>query len=159
KVMRSITGLTEEPGSKDNPKILGMRDWIACTYSDVPGMMQYCEGYVHDDVPWCGLCSAFCVTVAGYMPPFKAGSDTDCFLWAQSFASDPNFVEVNEDDVPLGAIVVMTRDGGGHVTMFEGWANSGHSSFKARGGNQSDAVNVQTYSTSDVIGFYWPKEA
>ncbi len=157
KVMRSITGLQEEPGAADNPKILGMRDWIACTYSDVPGMTKYCEGYVHDSTAWCGLCSGFCLTVAGYMPPFVQGSDTDCFLWAQSFASDPNYVRIEEP--VLGAICVMTRDGGGHVTMFEGWANAGHTSYKGRGGNQSDEVNVGTFSTDDLIGFYWPADA
>lgn len=155
KVMRAITGLQEEPGSKDNPKILGMRDWIACTYSDVPGMIDYCEQYTHDEIAWCGLTAAFCCTVAGHMPPFKQSSDTDCFLWAQSFASDPNFVELQ--DAVLGAICVMTREGGGHVTFFESWANSDHSAYKGRGGNQSDEINVATFYTDDLIGFYWPR--
>jgi Putative peptidoglycan binding domain len=153
-VMRAITGLEEYEGSADNPKIMAMRDWIACTYSNVDGMMDYCQGYTGDDVAWCGLASAFCCCVAGIMPPFKKGSDTDCFFWAQSFASDPGFREI--DQPVLGAIAVLTRSGGGHVTMFEGWADSGHNSFKGRGGNQSDAVTVGTYPVDDLIGFFWP---
>ena len=157
KIMRAITGMQEEPGTKDNPRIIGMRDWIACTYYDIPGLMAYAETYQHDDTPWCSLCAAFCLTVAGYIPPFKAGSDTDCYYWAQSFASDPNYVEI--DEPALGAICVMTREGGGHVTLFEGWANSAHTSYKGRGGNQSDSVNIGTFYTSDLIGFFWPREA
>lgn len=157
RVMRAITGLQEEPGAADNPKIIAMRDWIACTYHDVPGLMEYAQTYQHDDTPWCALCASFCVTLAGHMPPFKQGSDTDCYYWAQSFASDPGYIEIMGDDVPLGAIAIMTRDGGGHVTFFESWANSDHTAYKGRGGNQSDEVNVSTFYTSDLIGFYWPK--
>ena len=149
KVMRSITGIEEDTSSGDNPKIMGMRDWIACTYEE---MESYCEGYTGDDVAWCGLATAFCCTVAGIRPPFGP-TDTDKFLWAQSFASDPGFEEI--DEPVLGCIVVMTRSGGGHVTMFEGWVDEGDT-FRARGGNQSDEVNVSTYEVEDVIGWYWP---
>lgn len=48
-VMRSLTGITETPGSANNPKIMSMRDWIACTYGD---MKSYCELYTGDDVAW-----------------------------------------------------------------------------------------------------------
>ena len=153
-VMRAITGTEEEPGSGDNPRIMAMRDWIACTYANVDGMMEYCELYTGDDVAWCGLSTAFCCTVAGVMPPFGE-TDTDRFLWAQSFASDPNFRRL--DDAVLGAIAVLTRSGGGHVTMFEEWTDASHTAFRARGGNQSDAINVQTFPVSDLIGFYWPQ--
>src|SRR5262252_9262958 len=111
KVMRGITGLTEEPGDKDNPKIMGMRDWIACTY---PDMMRYCESYTHDDVPWCGLTAGFCMTVAGVRPPYNPEVDTDSFLWALSWADDPGFMVI--DRPVLGCVVVMEREGGGHVT-------------------------------------------
>lgn len=150
KVMRAITGLEEEPGSGDNPKIMGMRDWIACTY---PEMMDYCLGYTGDDVAWCGLATAFCCTVAGIRPPFGP-TDTDRFLWAQSFGGDGGFEHLLEP--VLGAIVVMTRSGGGHVTMFEGWVDEGVT-FRGRGGNQSDEVNVSTYPVEDVIAWVWPR--
>jgi uncharacterized protein (TIGR02594 family) len=151
-VMRTLTGTREEPGSGSNDTIMAMRDWIACTYANVDGMMEYCEQYTGDDIAWCGLCAAFCVTAAGVMPPFVKGSDTDCFLWAQSFASDPNFIEL--DEPVLGAIVVLTRSGGGHVTFYE---DTDGSSYVCRGGNQSDAVTVDEYPISDVIGVYWPR--
>jgi len=148
--MRYITGLTEEPGEGDNPKILAMREVIARVY---PEMRDYCDSYTHDSIAWCGLASAFCVTVAGHRPPFGA-TDTDKFLWAQSFASDLGFVEIGTPRV--GAIVVMTREGGGHVTMFESATNG---SVTCRGGNQSDCVCLSNYDADTVIGYYWPKDA
>ena len=150
KVMRAITGTEETSGSGNNPRIMGMRDWIACTY---PEMMEYCEGYTGDDVAWCGLTAAFCCTIAGVRPPFDPRDELKCFLWAKSFSTDPGFDEL--DDPVLGTIVVMDREGGGHVTMFEGWVDEGDT-FKARGGNQSDAINVQTYSVDQVVGWFWP---
>jgi uncharacterized protein (TIGR02594 family) len=149
-VMRAITGLTEEPGEADNPKIVGMREVIARAY---PEMRSYCDLYEHDSTAWCGLAAAACVTVAGYRPPFGA-TDTDKFLWAQSFASDPGFEGI--DTPRVGAIVVMTREGGGHVTMYEGKTNG---SISCRGGNQSDCVCVSNYDPNTVIGYYWPKGA
>jgi uncharacterized protein (TIGR02594 family) len=146
--MRAITGVTEEPGAADNPKILEMRNWIACTYSD---MEKYCEGYDHDDVPWCGLTAAFCMTVAGIRPPFGT-TDTDRWLWALAWADDPNF-ELLEKPV-LGCVVVLEREGGGHVTFYESTSGS---NFKCRGGNQSDAINVSSYPQSDVVALVWPK--
>ena len=147
--MRAITGLTEDP-SGDNPKILGMARIIGRVY---PEMKSYCDQYQHDSTAWCGLTAAFCCTVAGYRPPFGE-EDTDCFLWAQSFASDPNFEEIGTPR--LGSVVVMTREGGGHVTLWEGETDG---SVTCRGGNQSDMVNVANYAKSSVIGYYWPKGA
>jgi uncharacterized protein (TIGR02594 family) len=150
KAMRSITGLTEEPGSEDNPKIMGMRDWIACQYTD---MKDYCEGYTGDDVAWCGLCAAWCVTVAGIRPPFGA-TDTDKFLWALAWADDTGFYHL--DEPVRGCIVVMTRSGGGHITFYEETVDG---MYRCRGGNQSDAVNVQSYDPSTVVALLWPKDA
>src|SRR5215467_190727 len=111
--MRMATGTTETPGAASNPKIMAARDFIADTY---PEMAQYCQGYTDDSVPWCGLAVAYCCAANDIRPPFGP-TDTDRFLWAQSFANDPGFVEI--DEPLLGCIVVMTRSGGGHVTLYE----------------------------------------
>lgn len=147
KVMRSITGITETPGSADNPKILGMRDWIACTYDD---MMAYCELYQHDETPWCGLTAAFCMTVAGIRPPFGP-TDTDRWMWALSWAND-NGYEVLDEPV-LGCVVVLSREGGGHVTFYESTSGS---NYMCRGGNQSDCVNLAPQAISNVVALVWP---
>jgi hypothetical protein len=52
-------------------------------------------------------------------------------MWAQSFASDPGYVKLGSP--VTGAIVVMSREGGGHVTMFEEWDDNGN--LRCRGGN------------------------
>lgn len=93
------------------------------------------------------------MTMAGIRPPFKSGSDTDCFLWARAWADDPNFIKLATPR--LGCIVVLSRSGGGHVTTYEADAGS---SIKCRGGNQSDAVNLATYPKSNVVAYVWPKD-
>lgn len=149
KVMRAITGVTEEPGAADNAKILGMRDWIACTYGEMANYLE--AGYQHDETPWCGLTAAFCMTVAGIRPPFQAGNDTDCFLWALAWADDPGFQVLSKP--VLGCVVVMEREGGGHVTLYE---STDGDNYRCRGGNQSDAINVQSYAISTVVALMWP---
>jgi peptidoglycan hydrolase-like protein with peptidoglycan-binding domain len=84
---------------------------------------------------------------SGYRPQFGP-TDTDKFLWAQSWQEWGN-----ETNCRQGALAVMTREGGGHVTLVEEDLGS---SFKGRGGNQSDAINVQTFPKSDVLAWVWP---
>src|SRR5262245_57591093 len=75
-VMRGITGLTETPGSADNPKILQMRDKVAEVF---PDMASYAALYQHDDTPWCGLTEAYCMAICGIRPPFGT-TDTDRWM-------------------------------------------------------------------------------
>src|SRR5262245_54700956 len=117
----------------------------------VVDMKSDSDGYVHDSIPWCGLTEAYCMARCGIRPPFKKGSDTDCFLWAESWASDPNFIKLSTPRP--GCLVYMTRSGGGHITTFEEDLGS---SIKARGGNQSDAITLATFSKSNVKAYVWP---
>jgi len=151
-VMRAITGLTEEPGDPDNPKILAMADYIARKF---PDMADYCAQYQHDETAWCGLTAAFCCAVCGIRPPFGP-TDTDRFLWAQSFK--PWMVGGSQiiGRPVLGCFVVMTRSGGGHITLFEGW-NGDY--INCRGGNQSDCVCLSSYDPDTVIAYVWPTAA
>lgn len=150
-VMRAITGLSEyEDGS--NPKIEGMAAYIGRKF---PEQASYASGYTSDDIAWCGVATDFCLaacTPEGISGPFGP-TDTDKWMWAQSFASDPGFTHMG---APVtGAIVVMTREGGGHVTMFEEWDGD---MLRCRGGNQSNSVNVSSYDPSTVIAYVWPKD-
>jgi uncharacterized protein (TIGR02594 family) len=150
-VMRAITGLHEyENGS--NPKIEGMAAFIGRKF---PEQASYAAQYTDDSIAWCGVSTDFCLAACcpdGISGPFGA-TDTDKWMWAQSFASDPGFIHIGSP-VP-GAIVVMTREGGGHVTMFEEWSGS---SIKCRGGNQSNSVNVSTYDPDTVVAYVWPRD-
>jgi uncharacterized protein (TIGR02594 family) len=148
-VMRAITGLSEyEDGS--NPKIEGMAAYIGRKF---PEQASYASGYTDDSIAWCGVATDFCL--AACQPPISGPfgpTDTDKWMWAQSFASDPGFVKLGSP-VP-GAIVVMSREGGGHVTVFEEWDGD---MLRCRGGNQSNSVNVSSYDPATVIGYMWPR--
>lgn len=154
-VMRTLTGTQEVSGSGANPVITGMTTEIARIWADVPGMQTYCDqpAWDSDETAWCGVAAGYCLSEAGHMPPFGA-TDTDKFGWAQSWANDPNYVELSAP--VLGAIVVLQREGGGHVTLYESTSGS---SYMCRGGNQSNSVNLSAQSISNVIGLFWPKDA
>lgn len=154
-VMRGITGMTETPGDANNPHILAMADAIADAFPDVEGLREYCNQYQHDETPWCGLASAYAMAMSGILPPYRPppADDTERFLWAQAWADDPEFGTPIAEPVP-GCVVVMTRSGGGHVTLYE---SDDGSSIKCRGGNQGDTVNVSSYPKSNVIAYIWPK--
>jgi uncharacterized protein (TIGR02594 family) len=148
--MRSMNGLSEKPGAPDETKILAMADEIGRIY---PEMKAYCDGYNHDAIPWCGLAAADCMAAVGIRPPF-GNTDTDRFLWARSWADDPNYTILK---VPrLGCIVVLTRSGGGHVTFYESTSGS---NYMCRGGNQSDAINLAAFPKSNVLALVWPNES
>jgi lysozyme len=149
-VMRAITGMTETEGSADNPRIMHMADVVAREY---PEQATYASYYTGDDVSWCGLAVAYCMTLAGIEPVFGP-TDTDRWMWAQAWGG--KYWQADKISSPrLGAVMVMTREGGGHVTLWEGPASPGY--FMGRGGNQSDAVTLSEQSLSNVIAIMWPK--
>jgi len=154
-VMRTLTGTKEIPGPEANPVITGMTDEIARHWAaEVPGMQAYCDqpAWNSDETAWCGVAAGYCVSEAGLMPPFKKGSDTECFGWADSFRTSPDYI--NLGGPVLGCIVVMTRSGGNHVTFLE---TDRGSTIDCRGGNQSNSVNVTNFPKSNVTGWMWPK--
>ena len=148
-VMRAITGLTETPGSDDNPKIMAMPRFIAYRF---PEQSDYCDLYTGDDVAWCGLTAAFCMAVCDISGPFGK-TDTDKWMWALSWSDDDNYTHI--DKPKLGCVVVMERSGGGHVTFYEETDSNGN--YRCRGGNQSDMVNVSSYDPDTVVALVWPK--
>jgi uncharacterized protein (TIGR02594 family) len=147
--MRSMNGLSEKPGSADETKILAMADEIGHIF---PDMKAYCDGYNHDAIPWCGLTVADCMAAYGIRPPFGS-TDTDRFLWAKSWADDPNYTVLKSPR--LGCVVVLTRSGGGHVTLYESTSGS---NYMCRGGNQSDAINLAAFPRANVVALVWPKD-
>lgn len=145
-VNRAITGTKEFPGGADNPIIFAWRDYIIERFPDLrPGL----KGYTHDSIPWCGLGQAYPVAKAGYKPPLEPLYATNWFYaWKDG---------VDLGGPAPGAIAVMTRDGGGHVTEYEGEDDD---SWFGRGSNQSDQVNVARFPKSrKVLGWMWPKNA
>jgi uncharacterized protein (TIGR02594 family) len=149
-VMRTLTGTVEAPGASDNPKIISMAAEIGKRF---PEHANYAALYVHDSIPWCGLCAAYCMAMCDppIEPPFGS-TDTQRWMWARAWGTDPNFIEL---DVPQpGCVVVLTRTGGGHVTFYE---RTEGNYLVCRGGNQSDSVNTAKYKRSDVVALMWPR--
>ena len=147
--MRSISGLAEVPGVADNPRIIAMADEIGRIFGD---MKSYCDQYNSDSIPWCGLTVAYCMAKAGIRPPF-GDTDTDKFLWAKSWADDPDYQVIKTPR--LGCVVVLTRSGGGHVALYESTSGS---NYMLRGGNQSDAIGLAAFPKSNVVALVWPRE-
>jgi len=145
--MRAINGMSETPGAADNPKIMAMADEIGRIF---PDMQSYCDQYRADSIPWCGLTVAYTMAKANIRPPFGT-TDTDRFLWAKSWADDAGYQILKTPR--LGCVVVLTRSGGGHVTLYESTSGS---NYMCRGGNQSDAINLAAYPKSSVVALVWP---
>lgn len=114
--MIKLYGTLEAPGTKDNPTIMA---WAKET-----GI----KGYTHDSIPWCGLTMAVVSKRAGYEFPKHP-------LWALDWLNFGYPV----DRPMLGDVMVKSRDGGGHVTMYVGEDDK---NYHCLGGNQSDSVNV-----------------
>jgi len=148
-VMRSITGMTEAPGSADNPHIMHMADTIGRKY---PEQKAYADLYTGDDIAWCGLTVAYCMAMSNIEPVFGK-TDTERWMWAQSWADWDQSTHLTKPK--LGCVVVQSRDGGGHVTLFERWEGS---KLICLGGNQSDMVKESSYDPGVVIAYVWPSE-
>ena len=143
-IQRAITGTKELPGAADSATILS---WTGAIIERYPDLAPGVRDYTHDSIPWCGLNQAYCVAKSGNRPPLFPLYATNWFhQWKDG---------VRLTGPALGAIVVMTRSGGGHVTMYEGEDND---YWFGRGGNQSDMVNVARFPKSrPILGYMWPK--
>jgi len=148
-IARGLVGTKEVSGSGNNPVILAWADEIAHTY---PEMATYCDLYRADATAWCGLFAGYVSTMAGIRPVFGK-TDTDKFLWARAWHDEEWGYQLATPR--LGCFVVMTREGGGHITLYE---NDSGSNIRCLGGNQSDQVNVATFPKSSVLAYMWPKE-
>ena len=138
--MRALTGLKEAPGSKDNPFIIEMAHEIVRRYPDLQGTVGW---YNHDSIPWCGLGIGYCYAVNGIKPVKEMLSALAWAPWGVALK------------VPTpGALMVYSRQGGGHVTYYE---SEDKDFYYCRGGNQSDSVNVTKIPKSRQIkAIRWP---
>lgn len=143
-VMRAIDGTKEVQGGKDSPVILQWVKEIVAAYPDLKGAVGW---YNHDSIPWCGLAVGYAVAKTGFKPPAA-------LLGAANWFND--WKDGYRLDAPCrGAILVKTRTGGGHVTVYE---CEDANNYYCRGGNQSDMVNVSAIRKDNTVrGFMWPK--
>ncbi|MCI4589809.1 TIGR02594 family protein [Sphingobium sp. BYY-5] len=129
--MREVVG----PGN--NPKII---DWAKHTGID----------YDSDDIPWCGLFVAHCVsaTLAGEALPANP-------LGARAWQRFGTTCERT-----LGAILVFwrgSRNGWlGHVGFYAGEDGS---AYHVLGGNQGDSVSITRIAKDRLLDARWPATA
>lgn len=91
-----------------------------------------------DETPWCSAFVNWCVSRAGLKGTGSAAARS-WLTWGQPLA------------VPArGCIVVLTRDGGGHVAFY---LRSSGGRVQLLGGNQGNAVCVRAYDQSRVLGY------
>ena len=138
--MRALFGTKEAPGDKDNPFIIEMAHEIVRRYPELKGNVGW---YNHDSIPWCGLAMGYAMAVNGIKPcdaPLSALAWAD---WGQKL------------NIPTsGAVMVYSRTGGGHVTLYE---SEDATWYYCRGGNQDDADNVTRIPKSRTIkAIRWP---
>jgi uncharacterized protein (TIGR02594 family) len=122
-------GVKETPGLASTPVVLAMLrldgDWPT-----------------GDDVPWC---SAFTNAVAWLLRLPRSKS-----LAARSWLQVGHGVDVQDARVGFD-VVVLSRDGGGHVGFFAGFDDD-HDAILILGGNQHDAVTVASFPVARVLG-------
>lgn len=96
-------------------------------------------------VPWCGAFVAHCFQ--------------NCHMeYAQRYASARAWLEWGTalTGPAVGAVVVFSRDGGGHVGFVHGRDTKGR--LLVLGGNQGDAVSIGPFDLKRVLGYRWPED-
>jgi uncharacterized protein (TIGR02594 family) len=122
-------GEKEVPGLNHNPRIIEYHRETTLSATT-------------DEVPWCSSFVNWVMKRAGYTPTRSAA--------ARSWAT------YGKDTPPVqGCIVVLTRNGGGHVGFY---VKSSANYVWVLGGNQSNAVNISAYPKSRVIAYRVPKQ-
>lgn len=132
KIAYSLNGTKEFAGKGNNPKIIEwakkLGGWFASFYKE-------------DSIPWCGLFVAHCIKEAGF--PVQ-GDALSALGWS----------DYGKPCHPcVGAIMVFSRQGGGHVGFYVG---EDKDAFHILGGNQSDMVSVARVSKSRHVQTRWP---
>lgn len=129
----SLMSTKEIPGPQSNPTIMSwakkLGGWVSSYYKD-------------DSIPWCGLFVAHCMAEANVKGPSNPLSALAWGSWGVK--TSPK----------LGAVLVFTRNGGGHVGFYIGETDT---AFLVRGGNQSDQVCDTWISKDRLYDCRWPE--
>ncbi len=132
---RRLLGVKEEPGVRNNPKIL--------QWATVQGLKEYDA----DSTPWCGLFVGHCVSATLDREP----TPTE-LLSARSWA------RFGIPSAPtIGAVMVFWR---GSPTGWQGhvgfYAGESQDAYRVLGGNQSDSVSLAWLPKQRLVTSRWP---
>ena len=131
-IAKGYQGVREIPGPKHNPTIMGWLRRLGSWIKD-------------DETAWCGQYVAAVMQEAGLpypkeFPRAKAWADYGANLRTTHLAP--------------GAILVFSRNGGGHVGFYVG---EDATAYYVLGGNQGNAVNVMRIAKARCIATRWPR--
>lgn len=127
---RKEIGTREIKGPTHEPKILTW--WKAIRRG----------GIKDDETPWCAAFVGAMLEQVGIISS-RFESARSYLTWGVPLKAPA-----------IGAIVVLGRDGGGHVAFCVGQDNWGN--LLLLGGNQGDAVNIAAFRADRVLGIRWP---
>lgn len=123
-------GVAEVPGPKNSPVI---QSWLH----------KLRAWWVDDETPWCGVFVAACMDTVGIKLP-------KLWMRAKSWAEWGTRLSA---PVP-GCVVVLERQGGGHVGFVVGRSAKGD--LMVLGGNQGNRVSIAPFERSRVVAYVWP---
>lgn len=133
-----LIGLQEDPGPGSNPDVIELAARPGIAYRD-------------DEVPWCGLFVAHCISST---------------LGRETLPADPlGARQWRKFGVPcpptIGAIIVFWREDRdsykGHVGFYAGEEADGK--YLILGGNQGNAVCIRKYDQAQFLDSRWPATA
>jgi uncharacterized protein (TIGR02594 family) len=123
-----FVGVKETPGVHSTPVVLAM--------------LRLDDSWPADDsVPWC---SAFANSICWLLRLPRSKS-----LAAKSWLTIGEGVQLADARTGYD-VVVLTRDGGGHVGFYAGMAGPDH--VLILGGNQRDTVSVAAFPIEQIVG-------
>lgn len=128
-------GVREIPGLKSNPVIMGMAKEL--------GIKTI---YTNDDIAWCAVFMNFVIKMAGKPLVNIKGNKYNLMRakWLLNWGE-----EVSVEDAMFGDLVIIDRDGGGHVCL---WIADTGASFFGFGGNQSNRTSFAEFPKSRILG-------
>jgi uncharacterized protein (TIGR02594 family) len=128
--------------------LIGTREIVGPTHNTFisKGWARLGASWFNDDeTPWCGFFVAHCVDAAKLPYPGKG-----------MFARAKEWMSWGKQSQPvLGAVVVYSRNGGGHVGFLVGESDT---HYYVLGGNQDNCVSISPFNktTRKPLGFRWP---
>jgi uncharacterized protein (TIGR02594 family) len=93
---------------------------------------------------WCGTAMANWMLAAGIEPPKEPYRALNWMAWGLPLDRGP----------VVGAVGVLKRHGGGHVTLAVGHDRLGN--ILGLGGNQRDAVRISAFAPESFVAWRWP---
>ncbi|WP_448580423.1 TIGR02594 family protein [Thermaurantiacus sp.] len=150
RIALDLYGTTEVPGAGSNPRILAWADEVASA-TGRPYDNWAANYYNADSIPWCGLFMAVVAVRAAQGRPERLPPNN--YLAALAWSNWG--VSCDREDICVGDVVVLTRQGGGHVTLAVGVTADGKE-FMGLGGNQQDRVNIARFRTDRIYAVRRP---